>query len=81
MVKFGKCYRNSQLAEWRKYYINYKLLKQKIKAIKRKVESRPRDGTINLNKNRIMTSLNVIPLVSRTYSLFAKIWPRPKRIY
>ena len=34
MVKFGKEYRSLQLEEWKKYYFNYKALKQKIKEMK-----------------------------------------------
>lgn len=37
MAKFGKLYRKIQLEEWRKHYINYKLLKQKIKEMKKKL--------------------------------------------
>ncbi len=35
MVKYGKEYRKLQLDEWKKYYLNYKLLKQKIKEMKK----------------------------------------------
>ena len=70
MAKFGKKFRNSQIEEWKKYYINYKILKQKIKSIKQKIFSRPRDGTLNIANNRgVMTSLNIIPIVNRTTSL------------
>ena len=37
MVKYGKLYRKIQIEEWRKYYINYKLLKIKIKEIRNKL--------------------------------------------
>ena len=70
MAKFGKKFRNSQIEEWKKYYINYKILKQKIKSIKQKIFSRPRDGTLNIANNRgVMTSLNIIPIANRTTSL------------
>ena len=35
MVKYGKEYRQLQLDEWKKYYLNYKTLKKKIKEMKR----------------------------------------------
>jgi len=35
MVKFGKEYRALQLDEWKKYYLDYKILKRKIKEMKR----------------------------------------------
>ena len=38
MVKYGKIYKQIQTEEWKKYYLNYKLLKQKIKEIKKKLE-------------------------------------------
>ena len=34
MVKFGKEYRQLQLDEWKKYYLDYKGLKHKIKLMK-----------------------------------------------
>ena len=34
MVKYGKIYRKIQTEEWKKYYLDYKLLKKKIKEIK-----------------------------------------------
>ena len=37
MVKYGKIYRKIQTAEWKKYYLDYKLLKKKIKEIKEKL--------------------------------------------
>ena len=44
MAKYGKIYRKVQLAEWRKYYINYKALKVKIKEIKNKLGSNIRES-------------------------------------
>ena len=35
MVKFGKQYRQLQLDEWKKYYLDYKGLKHKIRQMKR----------------------------------------------
>ena len=70
MAKFGKKYRNLQIEEWKAYYINYKSLKHKIKLIKQKILSRPRDGTLNIAKNTsTMPSLNVMPIANRTTSL------------
>ena len=60
MVKYGKQYRLLQLDEWKKYYLNYKKLKQKIKEMKKKLmkDLRPReDGKI------IRPSLLSIPLL------------------
>ncbi len=37
MVKYGKEYRRLQLPEWKKYYLNYKKLKKKIKDMKQKL--------------------------------------------
>ena len=37
MVKYGKEYRKLQLPEWKKYYLNYKTLKRKIKDMKQKL--------------------------------------------
>ena len=37
MVKYGKKYREYQIEEWKDNYINYKLLKQKIKEIRRAI--------------------------------------------
>ena len=63
-------YRNLQIEEWKEYYINYKFLKHKIKLIKQKILSRPRDGTLNIAKNTsTMPSLNVMPIANRTTSL------------
>ena len=70
MAKFGKKYRNLQIEEWKAHYINYKTLKHKIKLIKNKIESKPRDGTINIGENTsAMPSLNVMPIINRTTSL------------
>ena len=38
MVKFGKEYRKYQVNQWKESYINYKRLKQEIKAIKNNIE-------------------------------------------
>ena len=69
MAKFGKKYRNSQLEVWKLHYIDYKILKQKIKSIKQKILSNPKEENLDLTNQRIMTSLNVIPIVNRTTSL------------
>ena len=70
MAKFGKKYRNGQIEEWKSHYINYKILKHKIKMIKLKILSKPRDNTLNLGiKMSYMSSLNVIPITNRRTSL------------
>ena len=69
MAKFGKKYRKLQIEEWKPYYIDYKILKHQIKLIKQKIDSNPRDGTLNIGANRsIMPSINIIP-INRTTSL------------
>ena len=40
MVKYGKQYREFQVQEWVKHYIDYKVLKQKIKYLKTKLPRR-----------------------------------------
>ena len=53
MVKYGKEYRKLQLDEWKKYYLNYKLLKQKIKEMKKtlfkelKIKEGPRPSLLS----------------------------------
>ena len=44
MVKYGKEYRNLQLEEWKKYYLDYKALKQKIKEMKQTLFKDLRDS-------------------------------------
>ena len=69
MAKFGKKYRKLQLEEWKPYYIDYKILKHKIKLIKQKIVSNLRDGSLNIGAKRsIMPSVNIIP-INRTTSL------------
>jgi len=58
MVKYGKIYRKIQTEEWRKYYINYKLLKQKIKEFKNKLSS-----VIRTSNTVTRTSLLSSPLI------------------
>ena len=55
MGKYGKIFRKLQLEEWKDEYINYKLLKQKIKSIKGKI-------FFELDKIEINSS-NLIPLI------------------
>lgn len=62
MAKFGKKYRNSQIEEWRNYYINYKILKQKIKAINEKINERKRKGTININNKLSLQKISLMPI-------------------
>jgi len=61
MVKFGKKYRNCQIEEWRNHYINYKILKQKIKAIKEKINIRKRSGTLINNKLNVQ-KISLMPI-------------------
>ena len=58
MVKYGKIYRKIQTEEWRQHYLNYKLLKQKIKEIRKKLGS-----SIRKNTRVSRTSLLASPLV------------------
>ena len=70
MAKFGKKYRTSQIKEWKSHYINYKAMKQKIKSIRKKIESKERDNTLNLaEQNSLIPSLNVIPIIKGRASL------------
>ena len=55
MGKYGKIFRQLQIKEWKDEYINYKLLKQKIKSIKGKI-------FFELDKLEI-NSANFIPLI------------------
>ena len=57
MGKYGKLFRRLQIEEWRDNYINYKLLKQKIRRIKHNVFS-------ELDKIDIQSS-NLIPLIPK----------------
>ena len=61
MAKFGKKYRNCQIEEWRNHYINYKILKQKIKAIKEKINIRKRSGTLINNKLNVQ-KISLMPI-------------------
>ena len=66
MAKFGKKYRIVQIKEWSSNYINYKRLKQKIKAIKEKINEDIKNGTLISDINlTIISSLNVIPIEKR----------------
>ena len=58
MVKYGKTYRKIQTEEWKKYYLDYKLLKKKIKEIKENIGQSPKK---NLRESR--SSLLLTPLV------------------
>ena len=62
MVKFGKKYRNSQIEEWRNHYINYKILKQKIKAINEKINIRKRSGTLLVNNKLSIQKISLMPI-------------------
>lgn len=57
MVKYGKQYRELQIQEWSKHYIDYKLLKQKIKYLKTKL---PRKEVSKILLN--ISNLNSMPL-------------------
>ena len=66
MVKFGKKYRSSHIEEWRNYYINYKILKQKIKAIIEKINIRKRNGTLNANNKLSIQKISLMPIRNKT---------------
>ena len=66
MVKFGKKYRHSHIEEWRNYYINYKILKQKIKAINEKINIRKRSGTLNVNNKISIPKISLMPIRNKT---------------
>ena len=55
MVKYGKIYRKIQTPEWKKYYINYKLLKMKIKEIRNKLGNVIRTTT-RLSRTSLLSS-------------------------
>ena len=50
MVKYGKEYKAIQIEEWRKYYFNYKALKQKIKQMKQTLSKYLRQNQYINNK-------------------------------
>ena len=57
MVKFGKQYRELQIQEWVQHYIDYKVLKQKIKYLKTKLPKKEiSDDLLNIS------NLNSMPL-------------------
>ena len=58
MVKYGKQYRLLQLEEWKKYYLDYKGLKHKIKEMKRVLVKE-----LKINKNVNRPSLLTTPLL------------------
>ena len=62
MAKFGKKYRHSQIEEWKNHYINYKVLKQKIKAINEKINIRKRSGTVNVNNKLSIQKISLMPI-------------------
>ena len=55
MVKYGKIYRKIQTAEWRKYYLDYKLLKVKIKEIKNKLGTSTR-ASMRISRTSLLSS-------------------------
>ena len=57
MVKYGKQYRELQIQEWTKNYIDYKVLKQKIKYLRTKLPQRDRSQSL-FN----ISNLNAMPL-------------------
>ena len=57
MVKYGKQYRELQIQEWTKNYIDYKILKQKIKYLRTKIPQRDRSQSL-FN----ISNLNAMPL-------------------
>ena len=66
MVKFGKEYRKLQLDEWKKYYIDYKALKKKIKEIKIKIfGKRHQENEKKRNTRPSILSLPLLPEVQQ----------------
>ena len=61
MVKFGKEYRKLQLDEWKKYYIDYKALKKKIKEIKTKIFGKRQQENAKTRQTR--SSILSLPLL------------------
>ena len=55
MVKYGKIYRKIQTEEWKKYYINYKILKVKIKEIRNKL-----GNVIRTSRNRKLSRASLL---------------------
>ena len=58
MVKYGKEYKRLQLDEWKKYYLNYKTLKHKIKEMRQILFK-----DLKLKPNEGRPSLLSIPLI------------------
>ena len=58
MVKYGKQYRRLQLEEWKKYYVDYKALKHKIRQMKRILVNE-----IKIKEKQSRPSLLSIPLL------------------
>ena len=68
MVKFGKEYRKYQINQWKKSYIDYKLLKQEIKKIKENIdELEPESRETELIENNDIghPSIKVMELVPK----------------
>ena len=57
MVKYGKTYRKIQTEEWKKYYLDYKLLKKKIKEIKENLGHSLRKNTKASRSSLLLTPL------------------------
>ena len=84
MVKFGKQYREYQIEEWIPHYINYKILKKKIKQLKIKLHSgqQPSNslfGVLNINPMPLVPDntdstedQNLAPLFSSKYGKYLK---------
>ena len=59
MVKYGKQYREYQIEEWKSHYIDYKILKQKIKYLRTKL---PKKEELPDNFFEV-SEINEIPLI------------------
>ena len=68
MVKFGKSYRELQILEFKKYYIDYKKLKQKIKQIQQALSSESRNISIRSDNESLIKSIWKISLKEEEYS-------------
>ena len=68
MVKFGKSYLELQILEFKKYYIDYKKLKQKIKQIQQALSSESRNISIRSDNESLIKSIWKISLKEEEYS-------------
>ena len=70
MAKFGKKYRALQIQEWKTYYINYKVLKRKIKSIKEIINNDKKNQSNSSSEEiNAIKSLNVMPIEIRNTTM------------